>query len=113
MYRMSNNRHHGRPHREFFTLGEHVIGNRRYSFQYDGRTYRILEQLPEQEETILLEEADVLGGEILIPGTSAGSAVCLATGEEIPCERTPEGLKLTLARPISGEDTPAAVFRLL
>jgi len=58
VYRMSNNRHHGRPHREFFTLGEHVIGNRRYSFQYDGRTYRILEQLPEQEETVLLEEAD-------------------------------------------------------
>ena len=55
---MANNRHYGRPQREYFTLGDHLIGNRRYSFQYDGRTYRILEQLPEQDESVLMEETD-------------------------------------------------------
>ena len=57
---MSNNRHgHGqRPAREYFTLGEHTIGSRHFRFRYDGRTYLILEQEPEQEEKTLLEEAD-------------------------------------------------------
>ena len=57
---MSNNRHgHGqRPAREFFTLGEHTIGARHFRFRYDGRTYLILEEQPEQEEKTLLEETD-------------------------------------------------------
>lgn len=57
---MSNNRHgHGHhPAREYFTLGEHTIGTRHFRFRYDGRTYLILEEQPEQEEKILLEEAD-------------------------------------------------------
>ena len=57
---MSNNRHgHGqRATREYFTLGEHTIGSRHFRFRYDGRTYLILEQEPEAEEKILLEEAD-------------------------------------------------------
>jgi hypothetical protein len=48
---MSNHRHgHGpRPAREYFTLGEHTIGSRHFRFRYDGRTYLILEQEPEQE----------------------------------------------------------------
>lgn len=56
--KMGNNRHGSRPPREFFTLGEHLIGNRQYRFQYDGRVYHITEQLPEQEERLLLEEED-------------------------------------------------------
>ena len=57
---MSNNRHgHGqRPAREFFTLGEHTIGTRHFRFRYDGRTYLILEEQPEQEAQILLEETE-------------------------------------------------------
>ena len=61
---MGNNRHsnHQRAPREFFTLGEHPIGNRHYRFKYDGRVYHITEQVvvPEQEtdETLLMEEAD-------------------------------------------------------
>ena len=57
---MSNNRHgHGsHPAREYFTLGEHTIGTRHFRFRYDGRTYLILEQEPEQEEKTLLEEGD-------------------------------------------------------
>ena len=60
---MANNRHgNHRPAREFFTLGEHPIGKRMYRFQYDGKVYRITEQVidPEQEteEKILMEEMD-------------------------------------------------------
>ena len=57
---MSNNRHgHGqRPAREFFTLGEHTIGTRHFLFRYDGRTYLILEEQPEQEAKTLLEETE-------------------------------------------------------
>lgn len=61
---MGNNRHgnHHRASREFFTLGEHPIGNRHYRFKYDGKIYHITEQviIPEQdtEETLLLAEAD-------------------------------------------------------
>ena len=60
---MAHNRHgNHRPPREFFTLGEHPIGNRLYRFKYDGKVYRITEQLqqPEQEteEVTLMEEAD-------------------------------------------------------
>lgn len=55
---MANNRHGNRVSREFFTLGEHTVGSRSYRFRYDGRIYRILEQQPEQEETLVLEEAD-------------------------------------------------------
>ena len=45
--------------REFFTLGEHILGTRSYRFRYDGRIYHILEKKGEQEEeTLLLEEAD-------------------------------------------------------
>ena len=58
---MSNNRHHNnhnRAPREFFTLGEHTIGSAHYEFRYDGRIYRIVGQQPEQEEEILLEEAE-------------------------------------------------------
>ena len=41
---MANNRHgnHHRAPREFFTLGEHSIGNRLYRFKYDGKVYQIL-----------------------------------------------------------------------
>ena len=57
---MSNNRHgHGqRPAREYFTLGEHTIGNRHFLFRYDGRTYLILEEQPEREAQTLLEETE-------------------------------------------------------
>lgn len=61
---MANNRHgnHHRAPREFFTLGEHPIGNRLYRFQYDGKIYRITEQVieaeQETEEKVLLEEAE-------------------------------------------------------
>ncbi len=61
---MGNNRHgnHHRAPREFFTLGEHPIGNRHYRFKYDGKVYHITEQVivPEQEtdERLLLAEAD-------------------------------------------------------
>ena len=60
---MGNNRHgHHREPRESFTLGEHPIDNRHYRFKYDGRTYRITEQLvipeKETEERILMEETD-------------------------------------------------------
>ena len=55
---MSNNRNGQRPAREYFTLGEHTIGSRQFRFRYDGRTYLILEQEPEQEEKTLLEETD-------------------------------------------------------
>ena len=61
---MGNNRHgnHHRAPREFFTLGEHPIGNRHYRFKYDGKVYHITEQviIPEQEtdERLLLAEAD-------------------------------------------------------
>ncbi len=60
---MANNRHnHSRPPREFFTLGEHTIGNRLYRFQYDAQTYRITQQvmLPEQEteQETLLQQTD-------------------------------------------------------
>ena len=57
---MSNNRHgHGQHSgREYFTLGEHLIGSRHFRFRYDGRTYLILVEEPEQEEQILLEETD-------------------------------------------------------
>ena len=61
---MANNRHgnHHRAPREFFTLGEHQIGNRLYRFKYDGKVYHITEQLqlPEQEmeEKVLLEEVE-------------------------------------------------------
>ena len=44
--------------REFFTLGEHALGAKRYRFRYDGRTYLILEEQPEQEEKTLLEETE-------------------------------------------------------
>jgi hypothetical protein len=49
--------------REFFTLGEHALGAKRYRFRYDGRTYRILERTvsasgEESEEILLLEEAE-------------------------------------------------------
>lgn len=47
-----------RSTREFFTLGEHTVGERSYRFRYDGRVYRILEQRPEEEESLLLEEAN-------------------------------------------------------
>lgn len=60
---MANNRHgNHRPPREFFTLGEHPIGNRLYRFQYDGKLYRITEQIqePEQEteEKVLMDEVE-------------------------------------------------------
>ena len=61
---MANNRHgnHHRAPREFFTLGEHTIGNRLYRFKYDGKVYHITEQVqePEQEteEKLLLEEPE-------------------------------------------------------
>ena len=61
---MANNRHgnHHRAPREFFTLGEHLIGNRQYRFKYDGKVYHITEQvqIPEQEteEKLLLEEVE-------------------------------------------------------
>ncbi len=54
---MANHKQNKAP-REFFTLGEHTIGSKNYRFRYDGKTYRILEQRPEEEETLLLEEAD-------------------------------------------------------
>ncbi len=50
--------------REFFTLGEHAIGSRRFRFRYDGRVYHILERQVNDEgedvveERLLLEEAD-------------------------------------------------------
>jgi hypothetical protein len=44
--------------REFFTLGEHADGVRHYRFRYDGRVYRILMKRDEQEEELVLEEAD-------------------------------------------------------
>ncbi len=56
---------HRNAPREFFTLGEHAVGNRHYRFRYDGRVYRILDRLvrpgdedtaEEAEETLLLEE---------------------------------------------------------
>lgn len=64
---MSNNRQNHdrseRGQREFFTLGEHAVGSKRYRFRYDGRTYRILERTvsasgEESEEVLLLEEAE-------------------------------------------------------
>ena len=61
---MANNRHgnHHRAPREFFTLGEHPIGNRMYRFQYDGKIYRITEQVieaeQETEEQVLFEESE-------------------------------------------------------
>ncbi len=64
---MSNNRqnrdHGERGAREFFTLGEHAVGSKRYRFRYNGRTYRILERTvsasgEESEEVLLLEEAE-------------------------------------------------------
>ncbi len=60
---MANNRHgNHRAPREFFTLGEHPIGNRLYRFKFDGKVYHITEQVqePEQEteEKLLMEEAD-------------------------------------------------------
>lgn len=61
---MANNRHgnHHRTPREFFTLGEHPIGNRLYRFKYDGKVYHITEQVQlaeqETEEKVLLEEAE-------------------------------------------------------
>ena len=61
---MANNRHgnHHRPAREFFTLGEHPIGNKLYRFKYDGRVYHITEQVQiaeqETEEKVLLEEVE-------------------------------------------------------
>ena len=36
--------------REFFTLGEHTLGNRSYRFRYDGKVYHILEKRGEEEE---------------------------------------------------------------
>ena len=54
---MANHRPNRNP-REFFTLGEHTIGSKHYRFRYDGRTYLILEQKGEQEESVLIEEAD-------------------------------------------------------
>ncbi len=51
----SNNRQNRAP-REFFTLGEHTLGSKHYRFQYDGRTYRILEQQGENEEQVTMEE---------------------------------------------------------
>ena len=62
----NNRQHHNRGEqntREFFTLGEHAVGSKRYRFRYDGRIYRILERMvsasgEESEETMLLEEAD-------------------------------------------------------
>ena len=45
--------------REFFTLGEHTLGNRSYRFRYDGKVYHILEKRgEEEEEALLLEETD-------------------------------------------------------
>ena len=56
---MANNRHgNHRAPREFFTLGEHPIGKRLYRFKYDGKIYRITEQVQETEEKVLLEEAE-------------------------------------------------------
>ena len=61
---MGNHRHGhgGRPAREFFTLGEHPIGNRLYRFKYDGRVYHITEQVQiegqETEEKLLYEETE-------------------------------------------------------
>ncbi len=65
---MAHNRQNRGEHtsREFFTLGEHAIGAKRYRFRYDGRTYRIFERMVtgegeniiESEETMLLDESD-------------------------------------------------------
>ncbi len=49
--------------REFFTLGDHSIGNHYYQFRFDGKVYHILEQtiLPsgeKGEEVLQLEESD-------------------------------------------------------
>ena len=45
--------------REFFTLGEHIIGSRSFRFRYDGKIYHILEKRgEEEEEKLLLEEAE-------------------------------------------------------
>ena len=64
---MSNNRQNRdrgeRTQREFFTLGEHALGAKRYRFRYDGRIYHILERTvsasgEESEEVLLLEEAE-------------------------------------------------------
>lgn len=61
---MGNNRHgnHHREPREAYVFGEHDIGNRHYRFKYDGKVYRITEQviLPEKEteEKVLMEETE-------------------------------------------------------
>ncbi|MBQ8684450.1 MAG: hypothetical protein IJ518_08060 [Clostridia bacterium] len=60
---MANNRPNRdkaeRAPREFFTLGEHMLGNRSWRFRYDGRIYHILEKRDgQEEETLLLEEPD-------------------------------------------------------
>ncbi len=55
---MANHRHNNRATREFFTLGEHTLGTKHYRFRFDGRTYLILEQKAEEEESVLLEETD-------------------------------------------------------
>jgi len=55
---MANHRHNNRAPREFFTLGEHTLGTKHYRFRFDGRTYLILEQKAEEEESVLLEETD-------------------------------------------------------
>ena len=54
---MANHKPNRAP-REFFTLGEHTLGTRSYRFRYDGKVYHILEQRGEEEEALLLEEAD-------------------------------------------------------
>ena len=54
---MANHRQNRAP-REFFTLGEHTLGAKHYRFRFDGRTYLILEQKGEGEESALLEETD-------------------------------------------------------
>ncbi len=54
----NNSNKQGRAPREFFTLGEHDLGSKHFRFQYDGRTYRILEQQGEAEEQVKMEETD-------------------------------------------------------
>ena len=57
---MGNHKPHNRAPREFFTLGEHMLGSRHFRFRFDGRVYHILEKKDEQEEeSLLLEETDM------------------------------------------------------
>ena len=92
--------------------GEAIYGTRPWSVARQDDVY-----FTQKDNTVYallpLEEADVLSDTVIIPTDVSVRSVTLTDGgEPIAFEQTEQGVRLTLPRAISGQDTPAAVFAL-